>query len=926
MNQLQPKTDAHKLSWCFGVVMTLLLAGCNSGDKDPILAPDNLTGLTQIVVTPANPSIPAGLTQSFEALGVYADGTSLNISNQVSWSSATTTVATVNTSGMVRALTTGSSMISAAFAGKSGQTTVTVLDATLVSLTVAPTTSSAISGNTVQYSATGIYSNGTSQSLTSVVAWTSSDTAIASLNPNRQVDSGLASAKNAGTTTITASLSNINASGTLTVSAATLLELAITPNNPTLIAGLSQQMTVIGTYNNNTVVNLTTQAVWLPTDLNIVTMNDSGNSNSGLATAKSVGTTVVSASFGGKTSSTQILVTNPELLSLSVTPATMEMVAGLTQQYRALGVYNNGTTADITSLVTWSSSDTTVAFLNANLTPASGLATGANQGSTQIVASWSTPNAPITASASLVVNSATVTSITVTPQNPQLINGYSQQFVATALYSNQANADITAIASWSSNNPSVVTMNPNGQPQSGLATSVAPGTAIITATIDNLTSGSTQLSVVDAALSSIVISPLNTNVTAGSSVQFSAVGTFSNGTVMTVTHAVVWQTSDPSVASFNPNFTEASGLATGLLIGNVDVIATLGAVQVKTNFTVSAATLVNIAITPVAPTISVNQSLPLQLTGTYTDGSVANLTNDAVWSSTFSNVAMFNPNQQADSGLILGKAAGTSLLQAQITSSDMQLFSASTLLTVTGSLALNPTAPTLSTTAGFVMIASQGMAITGDSQINEGDIAILDVPRSAYSGFTETESPGTFTQLLNGLSYAPNDLNPPYLVPAPYASSAAYLSQVKTDLTAAVAFLAAGSNPGASTTHLNINALFGASLTRGVFHLDGDVILTKDPITLDAQGDPNSVFILVIRGDFKTDTTGSTIVLINGAQASNVFWQISGSTLIGENSEFVGTIISNQSIQVLNGSNIQGRLFSAADTIVIEASTVSKSL
>jgi hypothetical protein len=115
-------------------------------------------------------------------------------------------------------------------------------------------------------------------------------------------------------------------------------------------------------------------------------------------------------------------------------------------------------------------------------------------------------------------------------------------------------------------------------------------------------------------------------------------------------------------------------------------------------------------------------------------------------------------------------------------------------------------------------------------------------------------------------------------------------------------------------------------LTRGVFHLDGDVTLTKDPITLDAQGDQNSVFILVIRGDFKTDTTGSNIVLINGAQARNVFWQISGSTLIGENSEFVGTIISNQSIQVQNGSNIQGRLFSAADTIVIDASTVSKSL
>ncbi|MFN6971900.1 MAG: ice-binding family protein, partial [Rheinheimera sp.] len=347
-------------------------------------------------------------------------------------------------------------------------------------------------------------------------------------------------------------------------------------------------------------------------------------------------------------------------------------------------------------------------------------------------------------------------------------------------------------------------------------------------------------------------------------------------------------------------------------------------IQATTAVITTAATLVSVAIAPQNPTMTSGQVLQLQLIGTYTDNSVADVAANAVWSSSNTSVATFNPNQQANSGLLSALAAGTTTLSATFTNIELQAFDSSTMLTVTGALATNPQAPELGVIAGFVLAASQGISMTAGSTIANGDVAIIDGNRAAFVGFTPGANVGQFNELTNGLSYAKDDLNPPYLVPIPFISTADFLSELKVNLLSVSTYLV-GLNPAANTTTLDGPELGGLNLNRGVYHLIGDASVSQGSLNLDAQGDANSVFIISITGNLSTAPTGN-IFLLNGAQASNVFWRIGGTTTIGANNQFAGNVVSTQNIQLQTGATTQGRLISIAGNIQLDANSISKAL
>jgi len=241
-------------------------------------------------------------------------------------------------------------------------------------------------------------------------------------------------------------------------------------------------------------------------------------------------------------------------------------------------------------------------------------------------------------------------------------------------------------------------------------------------------------------------------------------------------------------------------------------------------------------------------------------------------------------------------------------------------VTVTVTLPPNPTAPVLGETMRFVILASQKVTTTGTTAISNGDIGIIDQARSYYEGFTAGTTPNSFNQLTNGLSYAHDDM-PPFTYPAPYASTIAFINQVRTDLGVAYTFLAADPNPSAPTQSCPIS-LAGLTLTRGVYKTASNVTLAGGNLHLDAQGDPNSVFIISIGGNFTTGS-GGNILLENGALAKNVYFRVAGITVIGSAS-FYGNVFSWPQVNVLAGANITGRLFSVNEQVTLIADTVTK--
>src|SRR5205823_2708016 len=139
----------------------------------------------------------------------------------------------------------------------------------------------------------------------------------------------------------------------------------------------------------------------------------------------------------------------------------------------------------------------------------------------------------VTGSASLTVSAATLVSIAVIPANSSMAVGTTKQFTATGTYSDTSAQDITSSVLWSSSSAATATIN-----NQGAATSVATGTTTITAALGSV-SGSTQLTVSIAHLTLITISPANPRIAKGTSLKFTATGTFSDGSTATSSFIVL---------------------------------------------------------------------------------------------------------------------------------------------------------------------------------------------------------------------------------------------------------------------------------------------------------------------------------------------------------------------------------------------------
>ena len=255
---------------------------------------------------------------------------------------------------------------------------------------------------------------------------------------------------------------------------------------------------------------------------------------------------------------------SPTLTSISVTPTSSTIEEGQTQQFTATGSFDDGSTADLTSTATWTSSNETVATIDA-----SGLATGLAKGTTNITA---TQDGVTSNTAFLEVTAPppppTLTSISVTPTSTTIEEGQTQQFTATGSFDDGSTADLTSTATWASSNTAAATVD-----ASGLATGIAVGTTNITATQDGVTSNTASLEVTapppPPTLTSISVTPTSTTIEEGQTQQFTATGSFDDGSTADLTSTATWASSNTAAATV-----DASGLATGIAVGTANITAT----------------------------------------------------------------------------------------------------------------------------------------------------------------------------------------------------------------------------------------------------------------------------------------------------------------------------------------------------------------
>jgi uncharacterized protein YjdB len=517
------------------------------------------TNLASIAVAPAASSLPVNTSQQFTATGTYKDGSSRDLTTLVNWASSSTATATINASGLTTGMAAGSTTISASLGGIKGSTSLTVTAPIISSIVITPDGLTLGIGIGQQYTATAIYSDGSTQDLVSGVTWSSSAKGVATIN-----SSGLATTVGAGTATITATLGSFTDTTLLTVVAANLVSISVTPTPVSIAVGTDQQFSAVGSFNDGS-TQLLTSVTWKSSSSSVASVNSSG-----LATAVGTGTSTITATSGSVSGTAALTVTGATVTSITVTPANSNMPVGTTKQFTATATFSDSSSEDVTAVVLWGSSKPGVASINNQ-----GLVSSVATGSTTISAVLGS----VTGTTSLTVTTVKLTGIAILPSNPRIEAHTFVKFTAVGTFSDGSTGSNLAGVSWKSSTPKVASMR-----SSGTAFGKKTGSATITASASGL-KGTTTLTVSNGALVSVAITPANPTVSNGSTQQFTATGTFSDSTTQDITLNVHWSSSHASVATI-ANAPSTAGLATTAGVGTTTIGANSGGITSSTSLTV----------------------------------------------------------------------------------------------------------------------------------------------------------------------------------------------------------------------------------------------------------------------------------------------------------------------------------------------------
>ena len=266
---------------------------------------------------------------------------------------------------------------------------------------------------------------------------------------------------------------------------------------------------------------------------------------------------------------------------------------------------------------------------------------------------------------------ATLNTISVTPASDSINTGGAQQYSATGSYSDGTTRDLSATVTWSSSNIATATIA-----HSGLAVGKNSGKTTIQATSGTVT-GSATLNVAGPTLNSLSVTPATSSIAAAGTQQFTATGTYSDGSTQNLTASVTWSSSNTAAATI-----AASGLATGVGAGSATIQASSGTVSGTAALSVSGPVLNTIAVTPATSSIVTGGTQQYTAIGTYNTGATQDLSSTVTWSSSNSTTATIS-----SSGLATAKSAGSTTIQAASG-------------TITGSAALTVSNPTASGTGG----------------------------------------------------------------------------------------------------------------------------------------------------------------------------------------------------------------------------------
>ncbi|MGQ0537390.1 MAG: beta strand repeat-containing protein, partial [Gemmatimonadaceae bacterium] len=600
--------------------------------------------VASVTVTPANPTLGVG-----QALGMTAtmrDGGGTILSGRpVTWASSNTAVATITAAGLVTAVASGTTTISAVSEGVTGMTLLTVSAVPVARVEVLPTTVSLNPNQTSQLTATAYDAN--NNVLVRPITWTSNATGVATVS-----GSGLVTAVATGSATISATSGGVTGTAIVTVTLVPVASVTVTPSAPNMFPGNTLQLAATARDAGGNIITGRPTS-WLSSNTAVATV-----SSAGLVTAVTQGAATITATIDGVSGNATVTINQTRVASVTLTPTSSAIYQG--QQVSFTAVARDSAGNVLARPITWTSTNVTIVGVNDN-----GLATGVNPGTATVIATvvgGGAGGTNVADSSGVSVALVPVASMTISPKPVSIFVSQQQQLTVQLLDS--AGGTLSASGrtiTWGSLNPAVASVN-----ASGLVSGLAQGSTrvgVSTPGSSGTVTDSVNVTVNTSPIASVTVQPKPNSVYQGQTKSLRAVIVDGFGTVVRGRN-VSWQSRNTGVVTVSQvAATPDSATFTGVAAGTTYIVAIdPSGLRDSTQVTASLVPVASVQVTPSAQSLQLPDSVTLAAQPK--DSAGGNLTRTITWVSLNPSIASV-----ASTGQMTGKvntlSSGSATIQAR---------------------------------------------------------------------------------------------------------------------------------------------------------------------------------------------------------------------------------------------------------------------
>lgn len=593
------------------------VATCGRESLEPVQG-----DVESIVVSPAISTISIGSSLELSAQVLDATGSTVP-ERAVHWASQDSDIASVTSSGVVTARRVGTVQVAASTGGRSGLAQITVTTIPVASIHVTPGNKALFVEESFQFSAQARDANGNVLSDRPII-WSSNNEGVATVSTT-----GMVTALSAGGAIISATSEGRTTPASVTVSAIPVASVQIQPPTLTLVDGQTGQLQARPVdAAGQPLVGRT--VLWFTDNAAVATVTSSG-----LVTAQSPGTAIITATSEGRSGTMSLTVTPPAPNAVVLAPAQLVVEEGGTAAITAQVLDHQGRELP-DAIVTYATSDAAVATVSST-----GVVTGVAPGKATITGT----SGGKTGTAQVTVTPTPVSTVTVTPAHSTIAVGKSITLTAQA-HSSSGQVLTGRAVVWSSSAPTIASVS-----ASGVVTAHATGSTVIFASIDGVL-GWANVDVVPVPVASVTVSPATLSVTVGQTGQLTATLKDASGNTLSG-RVVSWSSSQTAVATVSGN-----GVVTGESTGTATITAASEGQTGTATVTVVAPGVRTVTVTPSSATIAPFGTV--QLTATVRDPSGAIINASVTWSSSNALVAGVS-----SSGLVTGLLPGTVTITAK---------------------------------------------------------------------------------------------------------------------------------------------------------------------------------------------------------------------------------------------------------------------